>query len=224
VKALVEQWRSELAVADRPDEYETKRLLARLGLHVPRGIRLQAGAPEVMPDFPGPYAAKVCTPEIIHKTDLKGVLLNLEAGDLSAALKTLTIAFPDRALLVEQWVTFEGPEIIVGGLIDPVFGPAVMVGAGGILTEINPDAAFRLAPLDESEACRMLTELKLYPVFEGFRGLQLDPAAMARLIVVVGRLVDALGSRFDQLDLNPVVWNGTGWTILDAKLLLQAMH
>ena len=89
MKALVEQWRSELAVADRPDEYETKRLLARLGLHVPRGIRLQAGAPEVMPDFPGPYAAKVCTPEILHKTDLKGVLLNLEAGDLPEVFRSL---------------------------------------------------------------------------------------------------------------------------------------
>ena len=119
-------------------------------------------------------------------------------------------------------MAFEGPEMIAGGLIDPAFGPAVMVGAGGLLTEITQDAAFRLVPLDEAEALRMLRELKLYPVFEDFRGLRLDPSALARLIVALGRLVEALGSRFDQLDLNPIVWADKGWTILDAKLILYA--
>jgi hypothetical protein len=78
-----------------------------------------------------------------------------------------------------------------------------------------------LAPLAEPEARRMLLELAIYPVFEGFRGLKLDPAALAQLMVVVSQLVDALGSRFDQLDLNPIVWGPAGWTILDAKLMLR---
>jgi acyl-CoA synthetase (NDP forming) len=120
-------------------------------------------------------------------------------------------------------VASEGPEMIAGGLIDPGFGPAVMVGAGGILTEIAQDVAFRLVPLDNAEARRMLMELKIYPVFEGYRGLRLDPEPLAELIVTVGRLVDALGSHFDQLDLNPIVWSPTGWTILDAKLMLRRM-
>ena len=224
MKALIEQWRSELHIAERPDEYEVKGLLARLGLRIPRGIRLLPGTGEVIPDFPGPYVAKVCTPDILHKTDCKGVHLNLASENLAAAISTLSRDFPQAAILVEQMVAFEGPELIAGGLVDSDFGPAVMVGAGGLLTEIVQDAAFRLAPLEEAEARRMLMELKIYPVFEGFRGLPLDASAMARLIVVVGRLVAALESRFDQLDLNPVVWAAGRWTILDAKLILRTTH
>ena len=223
MKAILEKWRSGLTTPDRPDEYDVKCLLAQLGLQVPRGIRLPPGSTAIVPDFPGPFVAKVCTPEILHKTDIKGVLLNLVPENLAAGLNALSTAFPEAALLLEQMVAFEGPEMIAGGLIDPTFGPAVMVGTGGILTEITQDAVFRLAPLDEAEARRMLTELKVYPVFEGFRGMHLDPLAMARLIVVVSRLVTALGSRFDQLDLNPIVWSAMGWTILDAKLMLQTI-
>ena len=171
--------------------------------------------------IPGPVVAKVCSADIMHKTDLKGVYLNLGPDNLSVALEALHNAFPEASILVEEMVASEGPEMIAGGLIDPGFGPAVMVGAGGILTEIAQDVTFRLAPLDEAEACRMLMELKIYPVFEGFRGLHLDPAPLARLLVTVSRLVDALGSRFDQLDLNPIVWSHAGWTILDAKLMLR---
>jgi acetyl-CoA synthetase (ADP-forming) len=221
MKTLLDRWRAGLTVADRPDEYEVKHLLAGLGLHVPPGMRLPPGNIEARPDFPGPYVAKVCSPYIEHKTDLQGVHLNLNGQRLSAALRILKNAFPEASILIEAMVTFDGPEMIAGGVMDPGFGPAVMVGAGGILTEIAPDVAFRLAPLAEPEARRMLLELAIYPVFEGFRGLKLDPAALAQLMVVVSQLVDALGSRFDQLDLNPIVWGPAGWTILDAKLMLR---
>lgn len=221
MNTILDRWRAELTVPDRPDEYEVKSLLKRLGLRVPRGIRLAPGTTRIEPDFPGPYVAKVCSADIMHKTELKGVYLRLEPDSLAAALAALTSAFPEASILLEEMVTFEGPEMIAGGLIDPGFGPTVMVGAGGILTEITQDVTFRLAPLDEAEARRMLMELKIYPAFEGFRGLRLDPTSLAELMVTVGHLVDALGPRFDQLDLNPIVWSPDGWTILDAKLMLR---
>ena len=219
--AILDEWLAGLAIDSRPDEYEAKSLLTQLGLSVPRGIRLAAGVTGIVPEFQGPYVAKVCSADIMHKTDLKGVYLNLEPDNLSVALEALHTAFPDASILVEEMVASEGPEMIAGGLIDPGFGPAVMVGAGGILTEIAQDVAFRLAPLDDAEARRMLMELKIYPVFEGFRGLHLDAAPLAGLIVTVSRLVHALGPRFDQLDLNPIVWSHAEWTILDAKLMLR---
>ena len=219
--AILDEWLAGLAIDSRPDEYEAKSLLTQLGLSVPRGIRLAAGVTGIVPEFQGPYVAKVCSADIMHKTDLKGVYLNLEPDNLSVALEALHTAFPDASILVEEMVASEGPEMIAGGLIDPGFGPAVMVGAGGILTEIAQDVAFRLAPLDDAEARRMLMELKIYPVFEGFRGLHLDAAPLAGLIVTVSRLAHALGPRFDQLDLNPIVWSHAEWTILDAKLMLR---
>lgn len=221
MNVILDQWRSGLARPDRPDEYEIKGLLALLGLQVPPGIRLAPGTIETYPEFQGPFVAKVCSPDIAHKIDLRGVHLDLGPKTLAAALRALNNAFPNTPILVEQMVTFEGPEMIVGGLVDPSFGPALMVGTGGILTEITQDVAFRLVPLNDAEARRMLMELKTYPVFEGFRGLGLDPAALTQLLVTVNRLIDHLGICFDQLDLNPIVWSNKGWTILDAKLILR---
>lgn len=222
MKTILDKWRAGLRRADRPDEFEVKCLLAELGLRVPPGRRLAPGEICAAPGFAGPFVAKVCSPDVVHKTDLQGVHLNLGPEELPEALKNLKAAFPGACTLIEQMVTFDGPEMIAGGIVDPGFGPAVMVGAGGILTEIHQDVAFRLAPLDNFEAGRMLAELKIYPVFQGFRGLGLSPDDLAGLLVTVSRLVDALGPAFDQLDLNPIVWAREGWMILDAKLLLLA--
>jgi acetyl-CoA synthetase (ADP-forming) len=221
MRALLRQWLARLKEPDRPDEFEVKGLLSRLGLRVPRGMRLAPGTPADVPEFPEPYAVKVCTPSVIHKTDLNGVHLNVTSADLADTLHHLQATFPEAHLLVEEMVSFEGPEMIVGGLVDPAFGAAVMVGAGGILTEIFQDVTFRLAPLEEDEAGRMLAELKIHPVFEGYRGLRADPVLLARLISAVSQMVDLLGPRFDQLDLNPVVWHSGDWIVLDAKLMLH---
>jgi hypothetical protein len=80
--------------------------------------------------------------------------------------------------------------------------------------------AFRLAPLDVQEAHRMLRELRIYPVFEGYRGLNLEATGLVRLLVTISRMIAAWGRNFDQLDLNPIVWTGREWMILDAKLVL----
>ncbi len=221
MRATLTRWHSGLTVAGRPDEYEVKRLLALLGLQVPDGRRLLSATLDAPPAFDGPYALKVCSPGILHKTDVQGVMLNLDAESLKAAMRQLATAFPQTALLVEQMAVSRGPEMIAGALMDSSLGPAVMVGTGGILTEIAPDVVFRLAPLDEKEALRMLTELRVAPVFEGYRGLDLDAHALARLLVTVGRLAAAWGQTFDQLDLNPIVWTGRTWMILDAKLVLN---
>ena len=221
MKAKLARWQSHLKVVDRPDEYEVKRLLGLLGLNVPEGVRLAAGRLDQSPPFDGPYALKVCSPDIPHKTDVQGVHLNLDRNTLASAVDKLAAAFPHTPLLVERMVDAQGPEMIAGGLLDPSLGPAVMVGAGGILTEIAPDVAFRLAPLDEREALRMLAELRIAPVFEGYRGLNLDAGTLARMLVTVSRMVASWGPVFDQLDLNPIVWTGQDWIILDAKLVLR---
>lgn len=220
MKSELAKWRSQLRLADRPDEYESKRLLASLGLNVPEGLRSTSGLLDQPPSFKGPYVLKVCSPDVMHKSDVRGVYLNLNRDRLALAMRELAAAFPKSPLLIEQMVESTGPEIIAGGLMDPSLGPAVMVGTGGILTEITPDVAFRLAPLDVQEAHRMLRELRIYPVFEGYRGLNLEATGLVRLLVTISRMIAAWGRNFDQLDLNPIVWTGREWMILDAKLVL----
>ncbi|GBC63010.1 acetyl-CoA synthetase [Desulfonema ishimotonii] len=218
----LQKWIDGLMVPEKPDESEVKALLARFGIAAPKGIRILPGAS----DFPAetlspPCVAKVCAGEILHKTDLGGVMLNLDRESLPGAIRALQERFPGTPVLAEEQAAFEGPEFIVGALVDPGFGPAVMAGAGGVLTELYGDVSFRLAPCTRKEARAMLDELTLAPVFRGFRGSDLTPDGLADIIVKAGELALAFGPRFSQLDLNPVVWSDGRWMALDAKLILS---
>jgi len=97
-----------------------------------------------------------------------------------------------------------------------------MAGAGGILTELYKDVAFRLVPCSRGESLRMLKELAVYPALEGFRGPAMDPAGLAELVARVSAMVEDFADLFSQLDLNPLVFTPRGWTVLDAKLILSA--
>lgn len=216
-----DDWFAGLSAPGRPDEFEVKALLARCGIATPRGVRFAPGEPFAAPDFDGPYVAKVCSGEILHKTDQGGVVLHLDRATLPGAVDALRERFPGAGVLVEEMVRFSGTEFIVGALVDAAFGPAVMVGAGGILTELYRDVTFRLAPLDVTEAGRMLDELTVSPVLRGFRNLGLDREGLAETIAAVGELVVELGERFGQLDLNPLVYTGERWVALDGKLVLR---
>jgi 3-hydroxypropionyl-CoA synthetase (ADP-forming) len=106
-------------------------------------------------------------------------------------------------------------------MMDPVFGPAVMVGAGGIFTELFKDVTFRLAPCPQEEALRMLKELTVYPLIEGYRGSTIDPNKFARIISIVGNMIVDLGNVFSQLDINPIVYSEGRWAALDAMIVLR---
>jgi hypothetical protein len=226
VTGATRQWLASLAVPGRPDERETKGLLAERGLLVPASLCVQAGAPGgaelPAPAFGGPYVVKVRSAHILHKSDDGGVLLGVDRAGLAAALECVRDRFPGQGALVEEQVAFSGPEFIVGAFRDAAFGPAVMAGAGGILTELYRDVAFRLVPCTQKEALRMLRELSVYPALGGFRGLTMDPEGLAEVVAAVSTLVEDLDDAFSQLDINPLVCTARGWMILDAKLVLGA--
>jgi hypothetical protein len=224
----VKTWLEGISLPGRPDEYETKQLLSLHGLRVPGALRVRAAEKAAadrdvpQPGFDPPYVLKVCSPEIPHKTDRGGVRFSVDRQALPAAMKDMGARFPGCDLLVEEQVRFSGNEFIVGAFRDPSFGPVVMAGAGGILTELYQDVAFRLVPCSAREAMRMLRELKVFPVLDGFRGLRMDAAGLAEVIARVSGIVELLGDSFNQLDVNPIVYGPAGWTVLDAKLMLAA--
>ncbi len=96
-----------------------------------------------------------------------------------------------------------------------------MAGAGGILTELYRDVTFRLAPVSTDEAKRMLEELRVYPVLAGFRNIKMDCLGLASIIESIGEAAETFVSGGNQLDINPVVWNGERWIALDAKAVLR---
>ena len=168
-----------------------------------------------------PYVLKVCSSKILHKTDQGGVFINVGTDEIEMKICRLREKFPGTSILVEEYISFQSPEFIVGGLVDPSFGPAVMIGAGGILTELFKDVAFRLAPCSFPEARRMLDELVISPVFSGFRGLKHDPDQLAVIITRAAKLILRLENRFSQLDINPLVYTRGKWIALDAKLVFD---
>jgi hypothetical protein len=223
---ILADWLNGLALPGTPDEYETKQLLSRNGLRVPAALRIKAETPGrdsglPRPGFDPPYVLKVCSADILHKTERGGVRFSVDQDALPNAVHDMRRLFPGCDLLVEEQVRFSGTEFIIGAFRDPSFGPTVMAGAGGILTELYQDVAFRLVPCPAREAARMLRELKVYPVLDGFRGLHMDAAGLAEVISRVSDLVAALGDGFSQLDINPIAFGPAGWTVLDAKLVLS---
>lgn len=149
------------------------------------------------------------------------MILNNDRECIKDNLAALRQRFPNENILVENQAGFMGPEFIVGIIKDLVLGHAVMVGAGGVLTEIYKDTAFRLAPCSMVDAMDMIDELVLAPVFDNFRGMSLDKQKLAAVISNVSKLAHDLGNRLSQLDINPIVFSSGDWIALDVKVVLE---
>jgi succinyl-CoA synthetase beta subunit len=204
-----------------PDEFETKLIISAYGISTPRGVRLLPEERFDKTKFVYPAVVKVCSAQILHKTDQNGIIMGVESDKIEETLNEFRIKFPHTPILVEEQIHFQGPELIVGALLDPVFGPAVMVGAGGVLTELYKDVAFRLAPLTVQEAGRMIRELTIAPAFSGYRGLKCDLESLSRIISATADFAAGYGECFSQLDINPLVFSNNKWIALDAKLVLN---
>ncbi len=221
MKAEIEDWLNNLTNPGTPDEYEVKVLLKKFGIAVPTGIRFGPGEKVSTTKLDNPLVLKVCSGDLLHKTDLGGVMLNLENNSLAIAADEMRKKLPQTALLVEEQIKPDSIEFIVGALVDPDFGPAVMVGTGGIFTELYKDVTFRLIPCSRHDVRRMLQELTAFPVFTGFRSSEANLESLVELVLSVSDLVVSLGNHFDQLDINPVVYAQGRWVALDANLMLS---
>lgn len=180
-----------------------------------------------------PVVAKISSPQIIHKTDIGCVKVNIKnKEELTAAFKTIMTNAKASAglrpaekiiingVLIQQFLP-AGDEFIVGAIKDPNFGHLVMVGLGGIYTELFKDTSFRIAPIDEDDAYAMLQELKSWKMLLGMRGKsQSDIVALAKIVVQISHLVTDC-PQIKELDLNPVIVRSDGVVIADAKVIVE---
>ncbi len=218
---MIESWLKNIKHEGKPDEWEVKNLLKSIGIQVPKGFVINPKE-EISPSqLTFPVVVKVCDSTILHKTEVGGVVLNVFEETYSEAVLSMQAKFPQSRILVEEMSSYSGIEFILGGLVDPTFGQAIMIGAGGILTELYKDVTFRLVPLEKEEALRMLRELTVSAVLQGYRGSQMDMEELAEIIVSIGDLIKKLGPHFSQLDINPLVYTKQGWTALDGMLVLN---
>jgi acyl-CoA synthetase (NDP forming)/GNAT superfamily N-acetyltransferase len=172
-----------------------------------------------------PVALKVADPALVHKSDIGGVRLGLadEAAVRGAYAEIAAIlGVPDPGVIVQPMA--DGGFELVGGVVhDPLFGSLVMLGLGGVYTDLLGDRAFRLVPVTDLEAGRMWRSLRAAPLLTGYRGAPpVDTGAVEDLMLRLGRLAEDL-PEIAELDLNPVLAGPNGLVAVDAKLRLAAV-
>jgi len=175
----------------------------------------------------GAVALKIVSPQVLHKSDVGGVKLNLQGSEavgqgydqLLNDVKRATVAADIHGVLVVPMAR-PGTELIIGMVRDVQFGPTIMFGMGGVLVELYKDVSFRVAPFDEEVALDMIKETKGYRVLQGMRGeKQKDIASLVELLVQVSRLA-ARYPQIKEVDLNPTRAYEDGYSVLDARILL----
>jgi acetate---CoA ligase (ADP-forming) len=169
-----------------------------------------------------PACVKIADTAVAHKSDIGGVFLNLaDAAAAELAARRLWARFPDCPLLMMPSLP-GGTEFLVGTGNDPVFGPFVIVGKGGIWAETDADLAILMAPVDEKSARRALLSLRFAPTFTGRRGQpSIDLAAMAGLIVAMSDLAAEHPELI--VESNPVIAYPDGYAVADVRASLQAL-
>jgi acyl-CoA synthetase (NDP forming) len=210
-------------------EAESKALVARFGVPVTREVIVPAGADvaAAVRDLKAPFAVKVVSRDIAHKTEAGGVLLgSTDAARAAKAAETVMVnarrykpdAKIDGTLVAEM---ASGVEVLVGVVNDPAFGPTVALGLGGVLTEVLADITYRIAPFDRATAEDMIAELRGAKIFAGVRGRPpADTAALADLLVNVSIMAAALDKRLAEVDLNPVFVRERGYGVVAADALV----
>lgn len=175
-----------------------------------------------------PVVLKILSPDVIHKSDVGGVLININTPEevrkgyqsiISNVQEHKTNA-RIKGIFVEEFAP-KGIEVIIGALKDPQFGPALMFGLGGIFVEVLKDVSFRVAPITKFDAKEMIQEIKGYPILTGIRGQKAsDVAALENILLQVSKLVMDYPV-INQLDLNPVFSYPKGAKCVDARIILD---
>jgi len=175
-----------------------------------------------------PLVMKVVSPQILHKTDVGGVKVGLE--NINDVKKTFNDMYGRlskkkgvdvKGILLEKMVP-KGVELIVGIQNDSQFGPVIMVGLGGIMTEVMKDVAFRMLPITTSDAKSMINELKGSKLLKGFRGsAPIDLNMVAKMLVDIGKLGVDNADYINSIDFNPVIVYPKSHYVVDAKILLN---
>lgn len=221
--------RIEEAVGSPPwlQEPEARVLLKDWGIAVPEwrvAPSAEACAAAVI-GFGGPVVLKLIAPGAMHKSEFGGVLLGIEgvekamAGYRTLMERSAAASLKDGRVMVTPMIRGSA-ELVVGAFRDAQFGPAIMVGLGGIFVELLADVSFRLAPISQSVAAEMLEDLKGKALLHGYRGA--PPVDTKSVAILLARLSEMMAAcpEIAEVDLNPVILAGGAALIADARIVL----
>jgi acetyl coenzyme A synthetase (ADP forming)-like protein len=218
-------------------EVESKEILEGYGVSIPRQVfvpysteKLPVKLLQAVEEIGFPVVLKIVSPHILHKTEVRGVKLGITSlQELQAAYQEILIntqTFASQAeiqgVLIQEMIS-QGREVLIGARRDPVFGPFILFGLGGIWVEIFQDTTLRASPLSREEARAMIDEIRGSPLLKGYRGESpLDLESLVETLLKVSRLVEDL-EEIQEMDLNPVLVreSGKGSLALDARIILS---
>jgi acyl-CoA synthetase (NDP forming) len=175
-----------------------------------------------------PTVLKIVSQDIIHKSDVGGVVIGLKNADdvrhgYNQILQNVKKHDPKARIagMLVQEMAPPSTEIIVGAIKDPQFGPAIMFGLGGVFVEVLKDVTFRVAPITEDDAREMISEVKAYPLLKGYRNTPpADIDAITKILLNTSRLVTD-HMEIKELDLNPIIVYEKGAKTVDARIILE---
>lgn len=209
-------------------EESAKQVLTEYGVKVPPYalVTSAAEAESKSKQIGFPLVAKIVSPQILHKTDVKGVKVGLQNeaqvketfADMHGRLSK---QYNVKGVLLEKMVP-SGAELIVGLQNDPQFGPIIMVGIGGIYTEVFKDVSFRVLPITKQDALDMINDLKGKKILEGFRGAApVDKNMIADALVKISNFGTEMATYYESIDFNPVIFYEKDYYVVDAKIILR---
>jgi acetyltransferase len=211
------------------NEGESKDVLLAFGIPVVREVFVPAGsdAAAAARDLKAPFAVKIVSRDIPHKTDAGGVELRVPRDRLAGAVAIVTAnsakAVPGaniEGVLVSEMA--QGLETLIGIINDESFGPVVALGLGGILTEVLKDITYRVAPFGLETAHEMIADLRGAKLFDGHRGAPpADKEALANALVAASQMAAALKDRLKEADINPLFVGPSGAVAADALIVLK---
>lgn len=205
-----------------------KQVLTEYGVKVPPYalVTSTADAEGKSKQIGFPLVAKIVSPQILHKTDVKGVKVGLQneaqvKETFSDMHGRLSKQYSVKGVLLEKMVP-SGAELIVGLQNDPQFGPIIMAGIGGIYTEVFKDVTFRVLPITRQDALDMINDLKGKKILEGFRGAApIDKNMIADALVKISNLGTEMSTYYESIDFNPVIFYEKDYYVVDAKIILR---
>jgi acetyl-CoA synthetase (ADP-forming) len=192
---------------------------------VPRAAEIASATSRLRP----PFAVKLISPDAVHKSDIGAVRVGVADADAAAReIADLAALANERELRVEGYLIEEmapaGRELVIGGTIDPRFGPVIMTGLGGVFVEIFEDVSFRICPIDAIDAEDMLDELKGAVLLGAVRGqAPVDRNAVVAALLGIGGcdgLLMQLAPFIRELDVNPLIVSAHGAVAVDARIVL----
>ena len=203
-------------------EPEAKRLCSLAGLTVPR-FSVATKAEEVTRfghEIGYPVAAKVISPQVLHKSDVGGVAVDIDSDEkLREVFHRFSHITGFAGMLVEEMVS--GLELIAGAKIDYQFGPVILLGVGGTGVEVYRDVTMRMAPLKAEDVAFMVRALKAHQLLEGYRGSEpISMSELTRTMVAFSDLVMDLEELIESIDLNPLLCTADMCVVADARIML----